>query len=61
MESKTGTTERSPHGLSLTNQNAILIIIYHDFLPTPRRDSHVKSDNTHSVIKIHPLAHTLDT
>ena len=24
----------------------IIIIIYHDFLPTPRRDSHVKSDKT---------------
>ena len=30
---------------------------------TPRRGSHVKSDNTHThtVIKIHPLAHILDT
>ena len=24
------------------------IIIYHDFLPTPRRGSHVKSDETHT-------------
>ena len=41
----------------------IIIIIYHDFLPTPRRGSHVKSDktHTHTVIKIHPLAHILDT
>ena len=23
-------------------------IIYHDFLPTPRRGSHVKSDKTHT-------------
>ena len=38
----------------------IIIIIYHDFLPTPRRGSHVKSDKTHTVIKIHPLAHILD-
>ena len=37
------------------------IIIYHDFLPTPIRGSHVKSDKTHTVIKIHPLAHILDT
>ena len=39
------------------------IIIYHDFLPTPRRGSHVKSDNTHThtVIKKHPLAHILDS
>ena len=28
--------------------------------PTPRRGSHVKSDKTHTVIKIHPLAHILD-
>ena len=26
----------------------IIIIIYHDFLPTPRRVSHVKSDKTHT-------------
>ena len=39
----------------------IIIIIYHDFLPTPRRGSHVKSDNTHTVIRIHPLAHILDS
>ena len=25
-----------------------IIIIYHDFLPTPRRGSHVKSDKTHT-------------
>ena len=37
------------------------IIIYHDFLPTPRKGSHVKSDKTHTGIKIHPLAHILDT
>ena len=24
------------------------VIIYHDFLSTPRRGSHVKSDNTHT-------------
>ena len=24
------------------------LIIYHDFLPTPRRGSHVKSDKTHT-------------
>ena len=38
-----------------------IIIIYHDFLPTPRRGSHVKSGKTHTVIKIHPLAHILDS
>ena len=25
-----------------------IIIIYHDFLPTPTRGSHVKSDTTHT-------------
>ena len=25
------------------------------------RGSHVKADNTHTIIKIHPLAHILDT
>ena len=38
----------------------IIIIIYHDILPLPRRGSHVKSDNTHKIITIHPLAHILD-
>ena len=28
-------------------QTLIIIIIYHGFLPTPRRGSHVKSDKTH--------------
>ena len=28
--------------------NLIIIIIYHDFLPTPRRGSHVKSGKTHT-------------
>ena len=31
----------------------------HNFLPAPRKRSHVKSDNAHIVI--HPLAHILDT
>ena len=39
----------------------VIIIIYHDFLPTPRRGSHVKSGKTHTVIKIHPLANILDS
>ena len=33
---------------SATTQWSIIIITYHDFLPTPRRDSHVKSDKTHT-------------
>ena len=36
-------------------------IIYHDFLPRARMGSHVKSGKTHTVIKIHPLAHILDS
>ena len=48
-------------------KSIIIIIIYHDFLRTPRRGSHVKSDiththtHTHTVIKIHPLTHILDS
>ena len=38
-----------------------IIAYFHDFLPPPRRGSHVKSGNTQTVIKIHPLAHILDT
>ena len=37
------------------------IIIHHDFLPPPRRGSHFKSDNTHTMINTHPLAHIRDT
>ena len=52
MEKSTaGTKEISPDSLSLPNQNTILIIIiiiYHDFLPTPRRGSHVKSGKTYT-------------
>ena len=42
-------------------RNITIIIIYHDLLPTPRRGSDVKSGKTHTVIKIHPLAHILDS
>ena len=35
-------------------------IIYHDFLPPLRRGSRVKSDNTHIIVNINPLAHILD-
>ena len=31
------------------------IIIYHNFLPPPRRGSHGKSDNTRTIINIRPL------
>ena len=37
------------------------IIIYHDFLPPPRRGSHVKSDNTHTMVMIYHLALIPDT
>ena len=37
----------------------IIIIIYLDFLPPPRRGSHVKSDNTHTFINILPLVNIL--
>ena len=37
-----------------------ICIIYHDFLPPPRRGNHVKSHNTHIIINMHPLAHLLD-
>ena len=29
-------------------EKIIIIIIYHDFLPTPRKGSHVKSGKTHT-------------
>ena len=37
-----------PGQRALYNTIAIVIIIYHDFLPTPRRGSHVKSGKTHT-------------
>ena len=37
-----------------------MTIIYNDFLPPPRRGSDVQSDNTHTIINIHPLACILD-
>ena len=48
--SKTAQKKRSLDGLPLPNQNTliIIIIIYHDFLPTPRRGSYVKSNKTHT-------------
>ena len=30
----------------------MIIIIYHDFLPIPRRGSHVKSDKTHKLKRV---------
>ena len=33
------------------------IIIYHDFLPPPRRGSHVKSNNTHTYTNTHTHTH----
>ena len=40
-------SEKLPNGESAMCKGSI-IIIYHDFLPPQRRDSHVKSDNTHT-------------
>ena len=31
----------------MMEKSDIIIIIYHDFLPTPRKGSHVKSSTTH--------------
>ena len=39
-------TKVSPCGMC--NDDLFIIIIYHDFLPTPRRGSHIKSDKTHT-------------
>ena len=36
--------------------NIIIVIIYRDFLPPPRRGSHGKSDNTHTIIQHIPLS-----
>ena len=35
-------------------------VIYPDFLPPPKKVSHVNSDKTHTGINIHPLALILD-
>ena len=50
------------NGIKLTkNKMDLIIIIYYDFLPPPRRGSHVKSENTQTIFKINnPLAHILD-
>ena len=36
------------------------IIIIYDFLPLPRKGSHVKSDSTHKIVKKQPLTHIPD-
>ena len=47
---------------SIINFSKTNDMIYIDFLPTPRKGSHIKSGkNTHTVITIHPLAHLLDS
>ena len=43
----------------MTESLESLIIIYHGFLPPPRRGSRVKSDGTHTIINTYPLAHIL--
>ena len=54
------------HGIIMTTQFSdsnlpTNIIIYHDFLPPPRKDSNDKSDNTHTIIQYTLLAQILDT
>ena len=44
-----------------TDNNIIIIIIYHDFLPTPNRGSHVKSGKTHTQSSRYTLAHIFDS
>ena len=57
-----GQTDRDRETDEWRNRGLLIImIIYHDFLPTPRRGSDVKSDKTHTVMKIQFLAHILDT
>ena len=46
--------------MKIEKPSEVIIIIYNDFLPPPRRGS-LSSLITHTVIKIHPLAHILDT
>ena len=48
--SKAGTKKRTKNKEPTTYHHLIkiIIIIYHDFLPTPRRGSHVKSGKTHT-------------
>ena len=40
--------ENTLSDINITREDIIIIIIYHDFLPTPRRGSHVKSGKTHT-------------
>ena len=35
------------------------VVIYPDFLPTPRRSSHIKSDNTHAQSSRYTVAHII--
>ena len=37
-----------PMSIQIMPTGIQIIIIYHDFLPTPRRGIHVKSDKTHT-------------
>ena len=53
---------RSPDGPSHPNRNTIIININNIpwLSPSTRRGTHVKSDNTHTIISINPLAHIPD-
>ena len=45
-------------GAGLVQNTDYYIIIYHDFLRTPRRGSHVKSDKTHTQSSHTQIKHT---
>ena len=45
----------------LKSYTIIIIMIYHDFFPPPRRGSHVRSDTHTELSNTHPLAHILGT
>ena len=47
-ESDEEKSEAVPQPLSPEKGKQFIIIIYHDFLPAPRRGCHVKSDKTHT-------------
>ena len=46
LQGATATTRSTDTTATLVAESKI--IIYHDFLPTPRRGSHVKSGKTHT-------------
>ena len=53
-------TKHTKSKQSFFSSPIIIIIIYHDFVSPPRRRSHVKSDNTQTIINMHTLAQIVD-